>query len=276
MKRSFRAGLAAGVVTVAGLAGFASAAGPVDKPEAGKESAATPGRAATRQPLRIMCVGDSITVGYTDNPKWRVPFEFGYRAKLYSLLRDAGYDVQFVGRGEDPWNGRSGMPTNTPTLDLRPLGQDRHRGDAGRKTAGVANGIRDWIKEDNPDVILLMIGINDGGGAEACRILELIVERVVTTKPDADLVVAQITPKIKPLAEIDAYNAYIRDKLVPTYRAKGCRVSTVDQHRNMLEDGLIDPSRFSNGANHPDAVAYDRMAQTWFEAIKVLRPLATE
>ena len=157
------------VCLVSVLAGLAAVAGPVDKPEAENKSAATVGRACTNQPLRIMCVGDSITVGYTDNPKWRVPFEFGYRAKLYSLLRDAGYNVQFVGRGKDPWNGRSGMPTNTPALDLRPLGQDCHRGDAGCKTAGVCNGIRNWIAEDNPEVILLMIGINDGGGAEACR-----------------------------------------------------------------------------------------------------------
>ena len=101
----------------------------------------------------------------------------------------------------------------------------------------------------------------------------MIVERVATTKPDADLVVAQITPKIKPVREIHEYNAYIRDTLVPAYRAKGCRVSTVDQHRNMLKDGVIDLARFSNGSNHPDAVAYERMAQTWFEAIKTIRPL---
>lgn len=47
--------------------------------------------------VRILCVGDSITAGYTDNPKWEVPFEFGYRAGLFERLAKAGYQVQFVG-----------------------------------------------------------------------------------------------------------------------------------------------------------------------------------
>ena len=44
-------------------------------------------------PIRIQCVGDSITAGYTDNPTWNVPFEFGYRSGLYTRLTDAGYSV---------------------------------------------------------------------------------------------------------------------------------------------------------------------------------------
>ena len=52
--------------------------------------------AEQKAPLRIMCVGDSITAGYTDNPKWDVPFEFGYRQGLFERLQKAGYQFQFV------------------------------------------------------------------------------------------------------------------------------------------------------------------------------------
>ena len=45
------------------------------------------------KPLRILCVGDSITAGYTDNPKWDVPFEFGYRQGLFERLQKAGYQI---------------------------------------------------------------------------------------------------------------------------------------------------------------------------------------
>jgi len=45
------------------------------------------------KPLRILCVGDSITAGYTDNPKWNVPFEFGYRQGLFERLQKAGYQI---------------------------------------------------------------------------------------------------------------------------------------------------------------------------------------
>jgi len=45
----------------------------------------------------------------------------------------------------------------------------------------------------------------------------------------------------------------------------------VDQYAHFVTDpaGLaMDPARYSNGINHPDAVAYTRMAQTWFDGIQ--------
>ena len=62
--------------------------------------------------LRILCVGDSITAGYTDNPIWNVPFEFGYRQGLFERLQKAGYQFQFVGDSPEPWDGRFGLPKN--------------------------------------------------------------------------------------------------------------------------------------------------------------------
>ncbi|MFZ9920045.1 MAG: hypothetical protein ACO3FQ_02665 [Terrimicrobiaceae bacterium] len=49
------------------------------------------------------------------------------------------------------------------------------------------------------------------------------------------------------------------------------KVSTVDQYRNFLKpDGAIDPALFSNQINNPNATGYDRMAQTWFDAIQAI------
>ena len=59
-------------------------------------------KAAKGEPLRIMCLGDSITVGYTDNPHWKEPFKFGYRSRLYTLLKGAGYHFTFVGDSPQP------------------------------------------------------------------------------------------------------------------------------------------------------------------------------
>ena len=50
-------------------------------------SGAVPAATAKDEPIRIMCLGDSITVGYTDNPHWKEPFKFGYRGRLYKLLK---------------------------------------------------------------------------------------------------------------------------------------------------------------------------------------------
>ena len=100
-----------------------------------------PGIARAGGPTRIECVGDSITAGYTDNPTWSVPFEFGYRSGLYTRLTNAGIAFQFVGASPEPWNGLFGVPTNTPSPDLRTVGQDHHRGYGGWGTSSVLSSI---------------------------------------------------------------------------------------------------------------------------------------
>ncbi len=231
--------------------------------------------AASSRPLRIMPLGDSITAGYTDNPKWEVPFEFGYRAALHTLLANAGMDCRFVGESAEPWNGAFGVPSNTPSPDLRAFGQDKHRGYGGWGIDGITKHIVNWIEADNPDVILLMIGINNiGMGANDDPVkqkeaLENLVDTIITTKPEVHLIVAQITPLIKHTDSLVQYNTYIRDTLVPQYAQQGYNVSTVDQYANFLTDaGEIDASLFSNGINHPNRVGYKRMAETWFKGLK--------
>ncbi|MCX6927603.1 MAG: GDSL-type esterase/lipase family protein [Verrucomicrobia bacterium] len=229
-----------------------------------------PAKAGT--PVRIECVGDSITAGYTDNPNWTVPFEFGYRSGLYKRLTNAGYPFQFVGASAEPWNGAFGTPKNTPSPDLRPVGQDHHRGYGGWGTSSILSSIGSWLTADNPDVVLLMIGINDNGSVAARSNLNSIVQTIVTRKPNADVVVAQITPTISYSQTIVDYNSFIRNTLVPYYQAQGKRVSTVDQYSNLLTNGVIAPALFSNGINHPNAVAYDRMAQTWYDGMVTFLP----
>lgn len=234
------------------------------------------------EPLRIMCLGDSITVGYTDNPGWaNHPFMFGYRSGLYTRLTSAGYHFQFVGGSTEPWTGISGDPTQggtvTPPLDIRDLGQDMHRGYGG---AGIWNNVNGWIDADDPDVILLLIGIN-GISSGSPAALNTLVNNIVTHSPDVHLVVAQITPRVSFNQNLFDYNIYIRDTLVPTYAGNGHKVSTVDLYSFFLDDpssytslpstmGSVKAGVLSNNINHPDNAHYDLMAQEWFEGIEAL------
>jgi lysophospholipase L1-like esterase len=230
---------------------------------------------ATPEPLRIMCLGDSLTVGYTDNPNWTHPFEFGYRSGLYTRLTNAGYNFQFVGGSAEPWNGKSGDPTYggtyKPALDLRDFGQDGHRGFSGQ---GIWNNVDGYIAADNPDVILLLIGINGlGSGSQAA--LSNLVDSIVTTAPDVHLIVAQTSPLVSFDQTLHDYNVYIRDTLVPTYAANGHKVSTVDLYTPFIVDpnnygSAIKAGVLSNNNNHPDKAHYELMAQEWFEGIQAL------
>ena len=232
-------------------------------------------------PVKIMPLGDSITAGYTDNPTWNVPFEFGYRSKLYKLLTDAGYDFQFVGGSLEPFNNAFGDPARgemvSPKFDLRPIGQNGHRGYGGAGIAATSNNVTSYLTTDSPDVILLMIGIN-GIGPTSTSQLDTLVNTIVTARPAAQLIVAQITPKIDYSADLFNYNAYIRNVLIPKYLGLGKKVSTVDHYKNFLtnlnDPTSIDRSLFSNGINHPTNPAYDAMAATWYLGIQAVAPAA--
>ena len=98
------------------------------------------------------------------------------------------------------------------------------------------------------------------------------MQTVVNRKPEAGVIVAQITPMATFSQSIVDYNTYIRNMLVPSFQTRGKHVSTVNQYTNLLTNGVIDPSLFANGINHPNALAYARMAQTWYDSLLTSAP----
>lgn len=229
--------------------------------------------AAEVEPIRIMPLGDSITAGYTNNPDWKHPFEFGYRSGLYKLLTNAGYNFQFVGGSPEPWDGKWRVPSNHPSTDLRQLQMDKHRGYGGWNIMKIQKNVAQWIKEDRPNVILLMIGIN-GINANSSNQLDSLVKTIFETDKNVKLLVAQITPLSRFNKDLFDYNTYIRQTLVSSYAGKGYTINTVDLYKHFLTDpgdpSSIDAKRLSNGINHPTNPLYDKMAESWFQGIKLL------
>jgi len=227
------------------------------------------------KPIRIMPLGDSITAGYTDNAAWHHPFEFGYRSGLYKLLKKAEVNFVFVGKSPEPFNNFSGDPSHggtvSPSLDLRTLGMDGHRGYGGWGINPLQQNIAQWIAEDKPDIILLMCGIN-GTNKQSPAQLEALVQTAFTADKEVKIIVAQITPmkNFNPL--LIAFNKYIIDTLVPKYKDKGFAISTVNMYPHFLTDPndfkSIDVNRLSNKINHPTNELYDKMAATWFEGVQ--------
>ena len=218
-------------------------------------------------PLKIMPMGDSITVGGT-NDGWADPYWYGYRSVLYNLLHGAGYNFLFVGQSTDPPNP---LPSGTtPPADLAALGQNAHNGKGGETVTYLNNNILTWLAADDPDVILLKVGTNawDTVG------LNTLVNTITTTKPNVHLIIAQIIPRYTYNVGTVNYNTYIRDTLVPHYQGLGKKVTLVDQYAPFLTNPgdltSINQSLFSNGINHPTNVGYGKMAQVWLDGIKAL------
>ena len=129
------------------------------------------------------------------------------------------------------------------------------------------------LNQDAPDIILLMVGIN--GVADAMSNIDPLVNQIFLTKPNADLIIAQITPRSTYQQDIVDYNTYIAETLVPKYQGLGMRIIEVDQYSNLLTDPSdktsIDTILFTDSAHlRPDG--YARLADTWAKAINGLPP----
>jgi lysophospholipase L1-like esterase len=199
---------------------------------------------AAQPPIRIMPLGDSITDG--------AGAPGGYRARLYSLLTNAGFNVDFVGTLTD--NSAPGLP------------DPDHEGHSGwliGQIDSIIEGV--FAKVSDPDVILLLIGTNDYGTGydtpHAIDRLENLIARMATNRPYAKIIVGNLLVRGEPYnTQIQAtFNPFI-PAMVQRQRALGREVY-FDDIRSAVP--LTDfPDQL-----HPGALGYAKMATNWFGAI---------
>jgi lysophospholipase L1-like esterase len=177
------------------------------------------------------------------------------------LMTNAGYNLDFVGL-------QTGNPTNT----LPDSNSEGHPGwliaNNQYSTSGyqqgldsIMNGVFEQVED--PDAILLLIGVNDFGAnydtANAINRLNALVTKIATNRPASKIIVASLLPVANTYEEAsisNSYNAYI-PTLVSNQVAAGRQVYYIDLHSaittNDLADGL-----------HPNQLGYDKMATNWF------------
>ena len=205
-------------------------------------------------PVRILPVGDSITLGAGTSG--------GYRVGLYRLLTNAGYNLDFVG---------------TQTDSSNPLLPDAdHEGHGGWRIDQIASIITTvFAQVEDPDVILLLLGTNDYGqehefGTAIVR-LEALIAKMAIDRPSAKIIVANLLVRGEPQnSQIQGtFNAFV-PAVVQQQAALGRQVYFTDMRSALtLADLLPD-------ALHPNAEGYAKMATNWFAAItNVIGPLGT-
>ncbi|MCD4690710.1 hypothetical protein K8S17_04540, partial [bacterium] len=119
------------------------------------------GGGGERQTIRIMPCGDSITYDNHVGDTRPAGLRIGYRQPLWHMLKDAGFDIDFVGSvvaGQDA----------SPAFD--PHGE----GHPGWRDDEIADNIYDWLVATPADIILLHIGTNglDTSAADVEDILD--------------------------------------------------------------------------------------------------------
>jgi lysophospholipase L1-like esterase len=253
------AAVAAGSTVAAGTATAAPAA--VSAAAAGLGAAAL---GSAQRPVRIMPLGDSITDGYRQVPD-------SYRRNLYGYLTAAGVRVDYVGSAS------------------RGTGRDNdHEGHSGWRIRDVQAEIAGWLRDSDPDIVLLNIGTNDIGFADdirpAPRRLATLIDTILAQSPAVRIVVAEVgvpprtaEPGWTPLSARPGWTGLpaqrvLQGQRMPAYNAavpgivarRGPRVSLVDLSG-------ISP-RHTDDALHPDATGFRQQAYQWYNALRPLFP----
>jgi lysophospholipase L1-like esterase len=227
----------------------ASASAPASVSVSASASASAEGLPAA--PLRVMPLGDSITMGIGSATM------SSYRIDLQNRLAAAGLRVDFVG------SQRDGAPA---TADLD------HEGHSGWTIAKISSQVNGWLADSRPDAVLLQIGTNDlrtaAGSVGATGRLSALIDQIKTAAPAAEILVAKISgTKSAGAADqqkrTDAYNARV-PRIVA---GKGAHVHLVDQSTVKgidIRDGL-----------HPNDFGYAKMSWNWFQAMAPIYRLST-
>ncbi|HKJ18624.1 MAG TPA: hypothetical protein VJ984_14820, partial [Xanthomonadales bacterium] len=153
---------------------------------------------ALAQSVKILNVGDSDVAGHNGYAS--------YRYDLWFLLRQAGYDVDFV--------GRVARPISVVNADLYPRFEeyDNHfEGRYGLLSQQISQFASTYVEAGDPDIVMFL-GSHDicefGGSAPSLIQLNLgnMIDNMRAVNPDLHFLLGQIYPWEIPSCDPDAPN----------------------------------------------------------------------
>lgn len=201
--------------------------------------------------IRIMPLGDSITQGYTFAYK-PIQLRAAYRQSLWYRLKNAKYDVDFVG---------SQIAGNA----LVPRFDYHHEGYPGYTTYNIANMVYGLLSKNTPDIILLHIGTNDWGTSitGVTKILDAIDRFEKNNNHHITVILARIINSSIYESWITTYNKNLQT-MANKRIAKGDDIVVVD----MEHGAKLNYSTDFDDYLHPNANGYNKMAAVWFNALE--------
>ena len=229
------------------------------------------------RPWRIMPLGDSLTSG---NYPGRV---HSYRGYLEGLLRKAGYHFDFVGT-------QSRMAHYGTDLDHEghsgyTIGPDLARFCEECETANLYDHLEAYL-QTKPDIILLMIGINDllpldvrpVKPEDAPGKLAGLVRRIQELRPGVYIFLASLAPvNYRDEMQWPAFQAVNQSAEVIAEGDAKDRIYFVDVNQ-ILEQTLDTEIDFADGIHLAEGGAR-KLALAWFDALRtsgILEPAPPE
>jgi lysophospholipase L1-like esterase len=227
--------------------------------------------------LRIMPLGDSITQGsvsgVSNSDSW-----VSYRKALWDKLRAAGYEVNFVGSRN---NGSA-----IPNFD------SNHEGHGGWRADEIINGVPsepqagkldEWLRDYQPDIVLLHIGTNDIiSDNEDPAEIDDILDEIDLYSPDVWVILARIInrgcdPYLPPCPRSLQTTTFNNDVITLVAEPRidsGDKIIVVDMENGANILYPRQPAGDMWDDVHPFWTGYEKMADVWFSALQELTPEA--
>ena len=214
---------------------------------------------ANGSPIKVMPLGDSITVGKYSGPIVTSPAgdydDIGYREDLYNLLTGVGYSVDFVGTN---FNGVISDPD--------------HEGHNGFTDSQIAtniynNGGENWLTIHSPDLVLLHIGTNslDTDPSDVEDILQEIDDYESATANTVKVIVARIIDWVPNNPSVHTFSNEV-ENMVKDRPDYGTDLFVVDMESQAGMVYKIQPAGDMIDSLHPFATGYSNMADCWKHA----------
>jgi len=136
-----------------------------------------------QSPTKIICIGDSITQGGSINREE----EYTYRLPLYRLIKQRGFNVDFIGVRKHGLDESFRWPS-----DFDP----DHEGFYGATTDEIRDGLKtDLEKLPPPDIALIHVGSNDQGKDVKTAVINPLIDIILQLRkqnPEIKIIIMQI------------------------------------------------------------------------------------
>jgi lysophospholipase L1-like esterase len=206
---------------------------------------AVPSLQAGAAPLKIMCLGDSITAG-----------QGCWRAYLWNKLQTNGYtNIDFVG---------------SVVSGGCPLAFDEDcEGHGGFSATGIADNdqLPPWLSAANPDIVLMHLGTNDMWGGyipleDKLAAFTKLVGQMRANNPNMKIIVAQIIPMSASACATCPADVVTLDNAIPGWAASlttsQSPITVVDQWTGFNAD------TDTRDGVHPNDTGEQKMAEKWY------------
>jgi lysophospholipase L1-like esterase len=203
-------------------------------------------------PIRIMPLGDSITLGSGD------PIKDGYRRFLYDSLSAHTYWIDMVGS----------LAAGSPDFDRD------HEGHGGYHAAGLPGRsilpmVYEWLVGSPADVVLLHIGTNDiNDGGESAEEVSQILDEIYRYDEQITVVLARIINRQVYNPATTQYNLDLQE-MADARIANGDKLFVVD-----MEPALTYPEDMID-LLHPNISGYSKMGPVWEPPLISLLPICS-